>query len=364
MKVRLFGIFATAIFMLNSWASKAQELPLMPQDPAVQSSVFPNGLSCYAVGNATAKDVADITLIKRDYDGNDVVSAHRNVVLSSEEAVDSMLLGIMRRVEIEGVPADCAIIVSGDVDTREIMTKLKYMSLMVDSSEPSPEPDYVWEGVSKIAVSMEEDSVKGLTRIRHYWQAPRMSRASLQTTQAAIYEKAANELGEVACMMIRRGLCKQGIPYADVAFSYDNTPGIDSHECFDFEVTVASVDAEAARSIVDSALATLDRGEAGSADIILAENAYLRMLERSADKAVVGNDEYTKMCRNAFLYGTPLYSDRERLGFFRSKSVSEASRRKIFTDITSAMIEVDSQSDSAGSVSAGVMLSEIGRAHV
>lgn len=358
MKVRLFGIFAIAIFMLNSWAVKAQELPLIPQDPAVQSGVFPNGLSCYAVGNATTKGVADITLIRRDYDGNDVVSAHRNVVLSSEVAVDSMLLGIMKKVEAEGIPADCAVIVSGDVDTKATMAKLKYMSLMVDASEPSPEPDYVWEGVSKVVVSLDEDPVKGLTTVRHYWQAPRMPRASLLTTQSAIYEKAANELGEVACMMIRRGLRKQDIPYADVIFRYDNAPGIESHESFDFEVTVASADVSAAKSIVGSVLASLDRGDASYSDMILAENAYFRTLERSADKAVVGNDEYTDMCRNAFLYGTPLYSDRERLDFFRSKDVSDASRRKIFTDITSAMIEMDSPSDSADCMSSGVMLSD------
>ena len=358
MKVRLFGIFAIAIFMLNSWAAKAQDVPLMPQDPAVSTSIFPNGLSCYAVGNATTKGVADITLIRRDYDGNEVVSAHRNVMLSSEEAVDSMLLRIMRKVETEGAPADCAVIVSGDVDTKAILTKLKYMSLMVDSSEPSPVPDHVWEGVSKVAVSMEEDSAKGLTGVRLYWNAPRMPRASLPLTQSAIYEKAANELGEVACMMIRRSLRKQDIPHADITFRYDNAPGVDSHESFDFEVTVASSDAAAARAISESVLASLDRGEAGPTDMFLAENAYFRKLERAADKAVFSNDEYTEMCSNAFLYGTPLYTDRERLGFFRSKDVSETSRRKIFTDITSAMIEMDSSSDSAGCILSGVMLSD------
>ena len=134
MKVRLFGIFTVAALMLNLIVSSAQTLPLLPRDPAVQDCVFPNGLSCYAVENTSTKGVADISLIKRDYTGSDVVCSHRNVMLSSEVAVDSMLLNIMRMVAADGIPADCAIIVSGDIDTKAVMTKLKYMSLMVDSS--------------------------------------------------------------------------------------------------------------------------------------------------------------------------------------------------------------------------------------
>ena len=96
MKVRLFGIFAAAL-MLNLIVSSAHTLPLLPRDPAVQDCVFPNGLSCYAVENTSTKGVADISLIKRDYTGSDVVCSHRNVMLSSEVAVDSMLLNIMRQ---------------------------------------------------------------------------------------------------------------------------------------------------------------------------------------------------------------------------------------------------------------------------
>ena len=119
MKVRLFGICVAIAAVLKVGFVSAQELPLMPQDPAVQSCVFPNGLSCYTVGNTTTKGLADITLVKRVYDGTDIIEAHKNVLLSSEVAVDSMLLNIMRKVEADGIPADCAVIVSGDVNTRQ-----------------------------------------------------------------------------------------------------------------------------------------------------------------------------------------------------------------------------------------------------
>lgn len=358
MKVRLFGIFATAICVLTSWAVKAQELPLMPQAPAVQSCVFSNGLSCYAVGNATTKGLADITLVRRDHAGGKVVKAHMNVALSSEEAVDSVLLAMMRQVEADAVPADCALIVSGDIDAKTVITKLKYMSLMVDASDASACADYVWDGREEVSVTLEEDASAGLTVVRFHWQAPRLDAESMLTTQAVIYEKAAWELGEAAGMMIKRTLRKEDIPYADVRYHYDNSHNGLSHEEFSLEVTVASADAAAARRITESVLASLDRGETGYVDILLAEKAYMNRLEKGADKAVIGNNEYTELCVNSFLYGAPLYTDSERLAFFRSKDVPESSRRKMFSDITSAMINMPAQPDSAGYVPSGVMFSD------
>lgn len=358
MKVRPFGIFIGVICLLSSWTAKAQSLPVMPQDPAVQTCVFSNGLSCYAVGNASTKGVADITLVRRDYTGNDLVSAHRNVMISSEVAVDSMLLGMMRRVEKDGIPADCAVIVSGDIDTRAVMTKLKYMSLMVDSSEPSMMPEVAWEGDGKIRFSVNNDMQAGLAVVNCSWHASRVSSENMHKTLGAIYEKTAWELGEVACVLIRRGLRKADIPCAEVSYRYDNAPGNQSYESFSFDVIVAAEDAEAAMDMISSALASIDRGDIVMNDVLLAEKSYLDRLERNAGKVVVGNDEYTGMCRNAFLYGTPLVSDRERLAFFRSKDVSLETRRKIFTDISSAMIEMDALGDSTECVASGVMLSD------
>lgn len=358
MKVRLFGICVAIAAVLKVGFVSAQELPLMPQDPAVQSCVFPNGLSCYTVGNTTTKGLADITLVKRVYDGTDIIEAHKNVVLSSEVAVDSMLLNIMRKVEADGIPADCAVIVSGDVNTGEIQTKLKYMSLMVNSSLPSSVPDYVWDGCAKVSSSVIDVDGKDLSTVSYNWQAPRMPEESLHTTQLAIYNKAAWELGNVACTWIKRALRKENIPYADISYSHDNSSDLLSHENFSFLVTVAAEDAKKVKDIIASVLASLDRGEAGVSDVIMAENSYLRSLEKVADRKVISNDEYTAMCRNAFLFGTSLSSDRELLAFFRSKYVSPASRRKIFSDITSAMIDMDVHADTIDGLPSGVMLSD------
>lgn len=358
MKVRLFGIFAAVLLVLNCFAASAQTLPLLPRDPAVQDCVFPNGLSCYAVGNSSTKGVADITLIKRDYSGSDVVCAHRNVMVSSEVAVDSMLLNVMRRVAADGIPADCAVIVSGDIDAKTVMTKLKYMSLMVDSSDPGRIPDHVWDGGRELSMSVESDAASGTSTVRCNWMQPGFPRAQRPTTQYAIYEKAAWELGEVACAWIKRALGREDIPYAKVSFSHDDALDHYSRASFTIEVTVGHKDVERARSSVISVLAALDAGQAGESDVILAESEFFARLESSVSRTVMTNEEYTQMCRNAFLHGTALASDRERLAFFRSKDLSVSSRRKIFTGITTAMIDMAGPSDSTLVHPAAIMLSD------
>lgn len=358
MKLRLFGIITFVAGIFSATVSSAQTSQILPQDPAIKSCVFPNGLSCYVAENASSKGIADVSLIKRDYSGKDLIIAHKNQLLSSETAVDSMFLGIVRQVERDQIPADCAIIVSGDVQADVLMTKLKYMSLMVDSSAASPMPEYTWDSDGKVEVSTCVDSLKGLSTVHISWQAPRVPAEAMNTVRTAIYEKAAWEMGQVACGMIKRNLLHQNIPFAEVSFRHDGSTHGLNHEMFSFDVTVSHSDAAMAQNVAQSVLSVLDNGHAGLDDILLAEREYLQSLDRSARRTIFTNDEYTQICRNAFLYNAPLSTDRQRLDFFCSKSVSETSRQNIFSNIASALIDVDASQDSLECVPSGYLLSD------
>lgn len=358
MKVRLFGIFTIAVGMLCATVLSAQNLPLMPGNPAVKSAVFSNGLSCYLAENKTISSIADFMLIRRDYEGNDLVMAKKDVIVSSETVLDSLLISFMRRIEKDKAPADHALVISGDIDAASVMMKLKYMSLMVDGSVSSPHPEYEWDGNGKAEVSVVTDSSKCLSTVHLEWEAPRVAFANMNTIQSAVYEKLAWELGEVACSNIKRGLRKHGIPYAEVSCALVLCQNAFAHDSFAFDVTVAPQDAEAARNITTSVLATLDQGEVRTNDLILSEREYLHMLEKSVGYSVLSNEDYTALCRSAFLYNRPLSTDIERLSFFTSKSVSEASRLKMFSGVASALIDVDMTSDTVAMVSSGVTPSD------
>ena len=358
MKVRHFGIFAVIAGLFCATVSSAQNLPLIEQDPSITSSVFSNGLSCYIVDNEGCKGLVDFALIKRDYDGRELLQSYRGVASSAESVIDSTLLGMMRRVEADGIPADCALIVSGDVDSKSLMTKLKYMALMVDSSSPSMTHDFTWNGDVKVNSSILPVSQKGLSTAHFEWYAPGVPVNYMNTIQTAVYEKAVWELGDLACRWIKRSLKKQDIPYADVSYSY--FAGANSQSCdrFELDVTVSDADVIQAQKIVASVLSSIDKSEVHPDDIILAEKEYYLSLDRSADKAVQSNEEYMQMCKDAFLYNRPLSSERQRLAFFRSKDVPQETRSRIFTDIASALVEIDTLPRTLDCPAFGVMLSD------
>ena len=173
MKLGIINILTVLAGMMNAIVISAQSLVPMSADPSIKHAVLPNGLSCYVVANKTVKGFADFVLIKRDYTGNEVVCALEDVQVGEDAAVDSTLLHLMRRIQTDKIPSDQAVIVSGDVDQTSVMTRLRYMSLMVDSSVASPKPEYTWSGSSKIRSSIDRDTLKGLSSIRFEWDSPR-----------------------------------------------------------------------------------------------------------------------------------------------------------------------------------------------
>ena len=55
MKKGVRHIFASALVMLFACVLHAQEIPVLPADPAVTSGVLPNGMSYYIVSNGSEK---------------------------------------------------------------------------------------------------------------------------------------------------------------------------------------------------------------------------------------------------------------------------------------------------------------------
>ena len=358
MKLRLSKIITIAAGVFFTTIMPAQELSLLPQDPAVKCGVLPNGLSCYVTANASSEGIADFALVRRDYTGNETVLSLEDVLTSAEQSVDSTLLLIMKQVEADAVPADQAVVVSGDVDAASVFMKLKYMSLMIASSSPSPLPDYNWEGDGKLNVSSVRDTLKGLSTVRCEWNAARAPWEYMNTVQSAIYEKAVWEMGKVAQMWIRRNLRELGVPVADVMFRYSgNVRGV-VDEKLAVEVTVALRDEMVAENQMLAVLSALDQGNVADSDLLLAENEYMLSLERLSGRPVIDNGEYVRMCTDAFLYNRPLSGARERLGYFVSKDVPARSRKKIFTGIVSALLDVASLTDTVAQVASGIMLSD------
>lgn len=352
------SIYIILVWMSGALLAAGQELTPLVSDPAVKHSVFPDGLSCYIAENKAEKGFADFVLLKRDYTDSSVVYSIEDKLVTKEAALDSTLIKMMNIVKAEGIPADQAIIISGDVDASSLMNKLRYMSFMIDGSAPSALPVYEWRGETKIVQNCVADTASGLSTVCFEWEAPRAPAEYLKTTQAAVYNKAAWELGDVACRWIRRSLRGLSIPVADVSYAYDsNVPGLED-EKYVLKVTVANEDAEKAAEAVRSVLAMIDSGQTSEYDIVLANNAYLRELESRYDQTARSNSYYVQMCTDAFLYSSPLTSEKELLTLFRSKDVSPEVRSGMFSSIASALIEMGPVTDTINDFPVSIMMSD------
>lgn len=343
MKTKIIGLLASIFILWTDLPLSAQNLSLLPCDPAIRSCVLPDGLSCYVAANPSEKGFADVALIRRNRaEGHQVLFHAEDVDVAME---DSTYIRMMKMVEQYASPADMAVIISGDVDAQAALMKLKYMSYMVAPSVRTPDPVMEWDGVSRLRCTSHVDSVKALTTIMFDWKAPRTPAEYMQTVQAAVYDKTVWEFADIAERWVRRALSDSDIPVADVRFLHHDSRSTLPYETFEFSVTVDTCHAHAAEATVSDILSVIDHEGVSAADLALAEGSYMTRLAARAGKGYRSNSEYVRICTDAFLYGTSLSTDSDRYRYLKSKDVSDSVSMKIFTGVVSALLDADEPGD-------------------
>lgn len=400
MKIRTEQILLTFCALLTALAVSAQELPLLPSDPAVSQGILPNGAAYYIVANASTKAMADFALVQKTgtrtdsldaggavrtakdalsrlprlkdsspqefltsrgvtpgKDGfvkvseNATVFLFDNVMLSRNATVlDStllVLLDIMDRAnstEDEYLkkwysPADQAIIVAGDVDPKSVSEKLKHMSLMIPARSSLPREQYSWKDIDSARFVTSRDSVRNIAVISATWRSARTPREYMNTVQPAIYDMFVNELGAMAVARIRERLRSEGIPVADV--SYDHIDSVESlaDEHFTIKVSVAPEHSASAAAALASAMASLDAGNAARKEFREARRGYLDAMTMEDRRPLRRNSDYVDRCVSAFLYNATLASQKEKLAFHTSRDLADTTELRLFDGIASALLD-------------------------
>ena len=342
-KNKVFRLLASVAVLISSTIMPplfAQNLPLMPEDPAVRHAVLPDGLNCYVAENPYVKGFADYALVCRE-SGRTLISL-RDVPAANESVTDSILIRLMTEVESIATPSALAVIACGDLKADEMMQKLRYMSYMIPASDPVPGTVLSSQKQSEVVFEVLADEVMGLATVVAHWRAPRTPVSLMNTVQTAVYEKTVNEMGTIVCSRVRKALREGRIPVADVVFRHVGSLEMVSDETFRFEVTVRDTSVTEAEAALRSALASVDAYGASANELIMAEDVYFSGLDSRRYGYDRTNAAYVQMCTRAFLMNTPLAASAQRLDFLRSKSISAQSREQIFSGIASALIDMPS----------------------
>ena len=324
----------------------AQNLPLMPEDPAVRHAVLPDGLNCYVAENPYVKGFADYALVCRE-SGKTLMSL-RDVPVASESMVDSTLIRLMYEVESLAAPSGLAVIACGDLKADEIIRKLRYMSYMIPASYPVSRATFTSQEQSEVMFEVLDVKPGNFVTVVAHWRAPRTPMSLMNTVQTAIYEKTVHEMGAIICARVRKTLRDCQIPVADVAFKHVGSFEMVSDESFRFEVTVKDTAAADAEEALKGALASVDAHGASAGELIMAEDVYFSELEAHKYGYDRTNAAYVQMCKRSFLMNAPLSGAAQTLAFLRSKAISPQSREQIFFGISSALITMPSDAPEAG----------------
>lgn len=369
---QIIAVLAPLLFAISV---PAQDIPVLPDDPSVLKGVTPNGLSYYLVSNKAVTGAADFALVQKCGNLEDarqalsflprmrsgspqefimrhgaapgrsgfvrktddaVVFRMENVSFAGGKAVlDSTLLMVMDMVDNTCAPADQAVVISGDIDSKAVAEKLLSMSYMIPYKEPAPAFQYVSE-VADTAVFICDTTCSPYADISLTWKSQRLPREFMNSVQPAIFEKSVTTLGMVAVKKVRKLLESRGIPAADVSYGHICSAETPYDDSFTLNLAVRRNDAMAAFEAATEAMASLDAEGAGIDEYLVAEAEALEMMESSVNG---GNAGYIDRCINAFLYSSSLASQESVLDFHRSRKIAGTTRQTLFNDIAKALLD-------------------------
>ncbi len=394
-------IFTILAALLLPKIMPAQDLPLLPDDPAVVKGVMPNGMSYYLAANPTVKGTADFALVQKtgmltagDSAGTEVKAAARralsslklispsspydflarhnvapgkdgfvtvtddatvfrfsDVKLSRADVLDSVLVVIMGMAGNVGddfvtkwyTPADQAVIVSGDIDAKAVASKLVSMSYMIPQAVQTARPEYVRDEPDAVAVRSLEH---GLSEVSATWTSKRVPREYMNTVQPEIFEMSLHTLGQVASGRLKKSLKSENVPAADISYGHVCSSSYPYDDSFSIKVITDSADVREAVDALAGVMSSIDEGGITVNEYVLAERSYLHELEHAALKPVKSDAEAVNRCRNAFLYNSSLASPRERLNFHTSRNLPDTMRQRLFNDVAKALVDMDVFPDS------------------
>ena len=393
--------FAVILAIFVSMAGlSAQHLHKLPAEKAITRGTLKNGTEYFVVANKSVKGMADFALVQRTgkstdpeaeenraleiaqasldvlprlkgrspqefaaqhcvttgkdgfvkVTGDASVFRFEDLVLSKPEVLDSALLMLLDMVDRVSVscdtfhrkwyaPSDQALVIAGDVDTKDVVKRLELMSYMTPALPSQPRPEYVWNDVAEPVYNVCEDPVRNLATFKLTWRLPRTPKEFMNTVQPATFESFISELGIIAVDKIRTYLANRNVSVADVSYEYRNAVASLSDESFSVSTTLSDDNLADAILAMAHVMSEIDAGMTAAEEVRRAEKIYFEKFRRVEFENIQDNTEYVDRCVAAFLYNASLASQRDVMAFHTSRSMSDEMRLKLFNSIATASLD-------------------------
>lgn len=401
MKNRLLRLLTVISRVLFATIMPAQDLPVLPSDPAVKHGVLPNGMKYYVVANPSVKGYADFALVQRTGLQTVADSGSVRCVTVAKEALaelprirnvspqawlashgvtttaegfinismdatvfrfhdvpltmgknvaDSTLLLIMdivdrvtysddKFVKDWYAPSDQAIVIAGDVNADQMAASINALSYMTPARESLPRKEYEWVDKDTVKFESLADPDANVASVTLRWRLPRAPYDYMPTVQPAIYERFVNELGYIAHRRIVLDLERRGVPVGNMVWYHQNSAQGPGDESFTATVYVKDENVIDAVGAMARAFASLDASGTTIDEYRLARDAYMNQLYNISGRSFKSNSEYVDRCVSAFLRNASLASPAEKYKLHISRDLSDETQLKLFNDMADALID-------------------------
>ncbi|MBE6234129.1 MAG: insulinase family protein [Bacteroidales bacterium] len=398
MKIKNNRLLATLVSLCIAITVPAQNLHVLPSDPAITKGSLGNGLKYYVVENKSQKGSADFALIQKaglsvqndtasvlsyaqealsslprikggtaqDFMTRHGMTPGRNgfvkisddatvfhfedILLSDAAVLDSTLLVILDIVDRVSStddpfvkqwysPSDQAVVVSGDVNAKDVVTRLSLMSYMTPSSPSATHKEYMWESMDEPVYVINDDVSGDLVTLKATWRLQRTLKEYMNTVQPVIFEGFMNDLGVIATDRIKSYFRQHGVPSANVSYDYIDATESLSDESFSVSVSVSRDNLADAIVAVAHVMSLIDSGAVTSDEVQRAERLNVESYIPYLTSPLKDNGEYVDICTSSFLYNASLALKTEVMAFHASKAVSDEKELSLFNSIVSASID-------------------------
>ena len=394
--MRSKNLVISLIVLFIAALSNAADLPKLPLDPSVAKGVLPNGMSFYIVSNPTSKGMADFALVQRTgrmtssdiqavevakdvladvpmigygispqkffssngvspgpdgfvrVDDNSTIYRFSDVLLSQKASLlDSALVVMVGMADKLAKSqneskwystSDNAIIISGDVDSKSVISKLSILSYLTPVSSSQPRDEYAWVGKDKPSYEIRKTS-SALSEVRVMWTAPRVPNKYVGTLQPYIQKMYMAQLGEIAVARIKSAFHQMKLPYASVTHRHTSSSDVQGDERFMLKVVVAAEHMNAAVEVIAQTMSALESSGAGKEELEISRKRYVNKLAAQISKPVRNNSDFIDLCSNAFLFGIPVVDKQSVMKAYTSYSMEMEKQQQLFKDVADALID-------------------------
>ena len=380
-----------------------QTIAKVSSDPAVKSGTLPNGMKWYVVENQYIKGSADFALVQAtgantiqsvdrgtlvsiaqeslqsqplltapsvqkyflskgaipgpegfaEVGENATVFKFRNVNLKlSDSVLDSTLFVLMNMagramrsddliVKKWYTPADQAIIVAGDVDSKVVSEKIHMLSFMMPVMESVARQEYVWnDSASKVEVCPGTSAA--LAHLCAQWRLERTPKEFMNTVQPAVLEKYMEMTGMVARERMLKKFKELNIPVASVKSSYASGEGLLGDASFCVDVVLGSEHTYKAAEVMAEVLSSIDAKNVQAIEASKAALMFADAVSSQDTGADISNMEYISRCAAAFIYKTSLPSRNDIRKFYVSKYLTDEQEKDLMCRVASASLDINS----------------------